>query len=183
MILTRFDPFDRRFLLALWALAVLALLWPIAALADVPGAAVAAPSLVDGFLAALFTPGGLATVAGTLVSILALIGVNTEVRRRRVALAVYHAFHVVEDIDNERNDATLDKAVAGLAAVDRYMVANGWRPLHPGEQLVAEMGFKALNGVAAAQEKLQRAVSSNDALAVAMMNAPREPDTKSPPAP
>jgi hypothetical protein len=69
------------------------------------------------------------------------------VRRRRVALAVFHAFHVVEDIDAELGpeNTKLDKAVAGLKAANDWMLANGWRPLKEAEQERAKLEFKSLN--------------------------------------
>lgn len=90
--------------------------------------------------------------------IIALLGVagfllgSAEVRRRRVALAIYHAFHVVEDVNAEfepgDTGSKLDKVRLGLKAADDWMVANGWRPLKPGEQDVAKLGFRRLNGEA-----------------------------------
>jgi hypothetical protein len=74
-----------------------------------------------------------------------------EVRRRRVALATYHAFHMVEDLVAEcrasgREFPYLNKARAGLAFANEWMRANGWRPLKGGEEDRAQLGFKSLHG-------------------------------------
>lgn len=131
--------------------AILALL-PAVALAQ--AAAPAAPGIGQHLLDLVLSPAGLAMGIGAVGSVLGIIfGVNA-VRRRRVALGVYHAFHVVEDLaaETEGEDA-LDKATAGLKALNEWMVANGWRPLKPGEEVVAKLGFTALNGQTKLAEK------------------------------
>jgi hypothetical protein len=85
------------------------------------------------------------------------------VRRRRIALAAYHAFHVVEDLAAETTTTADDKVAAGLQALDAYLLANGWRPAKAGEQEVAKLEFQALNGEAKAEEK----VRTNAAVAAA----------------
>lgn len=112
-----------------------------------------APSLGAGLLSALLSPGGIAAALAVLGSILGAILGPSEVRRRRVALGAYYAFHIVEDIDGEAQSTTLDKVAEGLKQVDAYFVANGWRPLKPGEQAVAKLQFTALNGQAVAAAK------------------------------
>src|SRR5688572_590680 len=98
-------------------------------------------------LKALLTPANIAIAVSGAVGLLGLLLGGAEVRRRRVALAVYHAFHIVEDIGREKvGDDVFDKAAAGLKAADDYMKANGWRALKPGEQEVALLGFKSLHG-------------------------------------
>lgn len=160
-MLQRLHPADRPFarLVMVGALFVLALLlWPWPAFAE--GAAAApASGLLDGFLAPLLTPQGLASAAGLVGTVLVLLGVNSEVRRRRVALGIFHAFHIIEDIDAERGDSMLDKEVEGLKALDRWMVSNGWRPLKPGEQEVAKLGFQAMNGATKVAEKVTAAAA------------------------
>jgi len=99
-------------------------------------------ALVD----ALLSPTGIVTAIGVIGGVVGLLTGADVIRRRRVAAAVYHAFHVVEDIDTELNSEHLDKVVAGLKAADDWMKANGWRALKPGEQEVAKLEFTALNG-------------------------------------
>lgn len=105
----------------------------------------------------LFSNGGLATVVTVLFSVVGML-ITTEVRRRRVALAVYHAFHIVEDASTELGpNAIIDKVSSGLRAADDYLKANGWRALKPGEQAVAKLGFTSLNGASKLAEKVQAA--------------------------
>lgn len=93
------------------------------------------------------------TILGGLSTLLGFLGLGvylTTDRKRRVALAAFHAFHIVEDIRDEAEKngkpiPTLDKAAEGLAQIDAWMRANGWRPLKTGEGLVAGMIFKSLN--------------------------------------
>lgn len=136
-------------------LALLALL-PAVALAQ--AAAPAAPGIGQHLLDLVLSPAGLAMGVGAIGSVLGLIFGASEVRRRRVALGVYHAFHVVEDAaaETEGTDA-LDKAAAGLKALNEWMVAQGWRPLKPGEEVVAKLGFTALNGQTKVSEKVAAA--------------------------
>ena len=135
--------------------AFLALL-PAVALAQ--AAAPAAPGIGQHLLDLVLSPAGLAMGVGAIGSVLGLIFGASEVRRRRVALGVYHAFHVVEDAsaETEGTDA-LDKAAAGLKALNEWMVAQGWRPLKPGEEVVAKLGFTALNGATKVSEKVAAA--------------------------
>lgn len=122
------------------------------------------PSLGASLLSALLSPGGVAAALAVLGAILGAILGPSEVRRRRVALGAYYAFHIVEDIDKESTNPTLDKVATGLKALDQYFVANGWRPLKPGEQEVAKLQFTALNGQTVAAAK---ATATGVAMAVA----------------
>lgn len=97
-------------------------------------------------LNSLLTPAGIATAVGVLLAGLAFVLGTAEVRRRRVALAVFHAFHIVADLDDELGTTKLDKVREGLKAADEWMRANGWRELKPGEVEVAKLGFRALHG-------------------------------------
>lgn len=83
-------------------------------------------------------------VAGLCLLLGLLLGPSV-VRRRRVALAIFHAFQIVEDLQAEAPSAGLGKAAQGLKAADEWMRANGWRPLHAGEQELAKLTFKSLN--------------------------------------
>lgn len=91
-----------------------------------------------------------------LLLLAALLGTGA-VRRRRVALATYHAFHIVEDLAAEcrasgKEFPYLTKAQAGLAYANEWMKANGWRPLKPGEEERAQLGFKSMHGVQKASD-------------------------------
>lgn len=147
-----------RFLKMLTLSIIAVTLTPLFALAD---AAAAPPSTGSPILTQLtdllFSSGGIATIVTVLFSVVAML-VTSEVRRRQVALAVYHAFHIVEDIAAETpgTDA-LDKVAAGLKSADDYLKANGWRPLKDGEQAVAKLGFTSLNGASKLAEKVQTA--------------------------
>jgi hypothetical protein len=97
---------------------------------------------------AVLSPGGIAALL--LFALASLLGPSA-VRRRRVALAAYHAFNIVEDLAAECRESGKDfpyltKAHAGLAFANEWMVANGWRPLKPGEEGRAQLAFKSLHG-------------------------------------
>lgn len=145
------------------ALLVVALFAFVSLAQDVPAAPVpampvvtqpAVPGFGEMLLGMLLSPSGLGTIATVIGGVLALIFGANEVRRRRVALAVYHAFHVVEDFSAETDTNVDDKIAAGLKALDTYMLSNGWRPLKPGEVELAKMGFTALNGQTKVAEKI-----------------------------
>jgi hypothetical protein len=123
---------------------------------------------MDKLLELILSPSGLVTAVGLVLTGLSFLLGSSEVRRRRVALATYHAFHIVEDMDTERADAKLDKAVEGLKAADDWMKAHGWRPLKPGEQEVAKLGFQALHG----EDKVELA-RATAALTAAAVPSPR----------
>ena len=108
----------------------------------------------------VFSLKGIAALVSLTGAGLGLLAGSHEVRRRRIALGIHHAFNIVEDIDTERGDATLDKAVAGLRALDAWMLANGWRPLKPREQELAKLGFSSIHG-------MQRAVTATAEAALA----------------
>lgn len=122
-------------------------------------------NVMKSLLELALSPTGLATIVGLLLGGVGLLTGTNAIRRRRVALAVYHAFHVVEDLDTELNNTTLDKAVEGLKAADNWLKANGWRELKPGEQELAKLEFTAMNGqmhadIKAQAQALTSAVSS-----------------------
>lgn len=122
-----------RFLVALFSL------FPLAAFAQ---EALPAPSLWS----QLLSPGNVALALGGALTLLGLLLGPSEVRRRRVAKAVYRAFQIVNDVDEERGDAALDKPVAGLKAANEWMKANGWRELTLEEQALARLEFSAMHG-------------------------------------
>jgi len=114
--------------------------------------------LVEHLTAALF--------ASALVAALPFIGgYLSDRRKKQVATAAFHAFHIVEDIRAEcdKNSKAFEyasKVEAGLAQVDKYMVANGWRPLRPGEEALAKLQFSSLNAQDNARKELAAAAAS-----------------------
>lgn len=127
-----------------------------------------APNVGSTLLNMLLSPAGIGGLATLIGGVLALVFGANEVRRRRVAMAVYHAFHVVEDISKETDTDVDDKVAAGLKALDAYMLANGWRALKPGEVELAKLGFSALNGSEKVQTKIQAAAIEAATKAVAV---------------
>lgn len=143
---------------SLMALAVLALvLLPGIALAQIAPTVGPQPSLGQTLLDMLLSPSGIAMLVGAVGSVLGLVLGADVVRRRRVALAAYHAFHIVEDLASETDNKVDDKVAEGLKALDAYLVANGWRPLKPGETEVAKLTFTSLNGSSKLAEKVTAA--------------------------
>lgn len=67
-------------------------------------------------------------------------------RKKHIALAAYHAFHIVEDLAAETDSKAIDKAALGLQQVNRWMLANGWRTLKENEQELVALEFKAIHG-------------------------------------
>lgn len=111
-----------------------------------------APSVGQTILDLVLSPEGIATIVGVGMSLVAALFGNNVVRRRRLALGVYHAFHIVNDLDAELGTGTLDKPTLALEKLNAWMIAHGWRPLKPGEKEVALLEFKSLHG-----EEKQRA--------------------------
>lgn len=160
-------------------LASVLLISAVAPAQDIPAApevlGPAAPTLGSQLLAMVASPAGIGGISAIVATVLGLIFGANEVRRRRVALGVYHAFHIVEDAAAETDgEDALDKVAAGLKAVDQYMVANGWRPLKPGEQVVAKLGFSSMNGKDKIDEKVSAAamIAADEARAAAKANPP-----------
>lgn len=125
------------------------------------------PTLGDKLTALVTSEAGLGTIATIVLGALGGILGTNEIRRRRVALGVYHAFHIVEDLSKETDNTVDDKIAAGLKAADDYLRANGWRALKPGELEVAKLGFQSLNGASKLAEKVAAAaqVTATEALA------------------
>lgn len=98
----------------------------------------------------------LGAIVAALMALAGLVLGPSTIRRRRVALAIYHAYHVVEDVDAELgpDNTTLDKPLAGLKAADEWLKANGWRALEPGEQDLAKLTFKSMNAQSDAKSAL-----------------------------
>ncbi|MCY1043315.1 hypothetical protein OV208_18505 [Corallococcus sp. bb12-1] len=160
-----------------------------AALAAVLTAPVALAQATTGtgssILDALFTPTNMGVALGIIVGAVGLFAGGTWLtaqRKRRIALGAYHAFHVVEDIAAEDPaDNAWDKAAKGLQVLDAWLVAQGWRPLKPGEQELVKLEFKSMHGEQKASEKVQEqalsvalgAIGSTAALATAVPSTPR----------
>lgn len=134
-------------------------------------------SLLEQFL----SPAGVATALGVVLSAVGAIAWFTSRRKRLVALAAYHAFHIVEDVGNEmEGEDGFDKTARYLKELDAFMVANGWRPLKPGEVESAKMQARALHGVEVAKAKVAEAA----AMAAAVPDSKPTPSIRAPfPAP
>lgn len=162
---------DDRQVMMVAHLSPIAPITPHALMAQLPAEAAPAtvskpPSLID----QLLTPGGIATIVTVLGGVLGLLLGPSAVRKRRVALGVYLAYQVVNDIDAERGDEALDKPKEGLRALNDYMTAQGWRPLKPGEKDAALLGFQALHGEEKQRVKVQ---AEAQMLAAKVASSPR----------
>lgn len=95
-------------------------------------------------------PGTIALlVSGALGVVGAVFGGLSAVRKRRVALAVYHGFHIVHDIGEEiEGEDAFDKAARVLDQANEWMVANGWRAIRSGEEDAASLHAISLSGQA-----------------------------------
>ena len=160
--------------LSIRILALLTLCWGSLALAaDTTGAAVA------GFFSGLLTT---EVVGGIVAGVLAVAGgllakvITTSIRRRNVAIAIRHAYAAVEEIArlDERTNA-LDKVSTGLGEVDKWMRANGWRPLTEQEKQVAKLGFTGISG--AEHAAVKAATASHVAAALALEGLPVRPQS------
>jgi hypothetical protein len=99
----------------------------------------------------LFTLPNIAVAATAIVGLLGTIFGGSALRRRRIALATFHAFHIAQDIASETTgEDAFDKLSAALEAADRYMLANGWRPLKDGEKALVSVHVQSLSGQAKA---------------------------------
>lgn len=81
------------------------------------------------------------------------------IRRRNVAWGVHDVFYIFKHLadgvnDGSKLDQGLDLAKVFLQKLDEYMVANGWRPLEPGEQPAAVLKFQSLSGQHLAKAEL-----------------------------
>ena len=136
----------------------------------VPALALAADGsgVVSSILSGLLTDEVIgASIAGLLLVFGGLLTrlVTTAVRRRNVAIAVRHAYAAVEEIARlDERDNALDKVSAGLKELDKYLLANGWRPATEQEQQVARLEFTAISGASHAAVK-----ASTQAIAAAAL--------------
>jgi hypothetical protein len=140
-------------LITLLALAVLLFGCPAWA-QDTAAAAAPGPSLGSKLLE-LLSPGTVGTVLSLVAGAIGGLAFLTARRKKFVALGAYYAFHIVEDIGNEiEGPDGFDKTAEYLKQLDAYMVANGWRPLKPGEQDLAKLTAQALHGAEVAKAKV-----------------------------
>lgn len=103
----------------------------------------------------LADPAHLTMLVGPALGLLGGLSFMSARRRKLVALATYHAYHVVEDLTAQGLlPAGATKVQAGLQAADQWMAANGWRELKPGEQEVAKLSFSAMHGAALLAQKV-----------------------------
>lgn len=120
-----------------------------------------APDVPPSLFERLLSPAAIGTaisVVGGLVAGIAWLSVR---RKKLLALGSYYAFHIVEDIGAELDgEDGFDKTARYLKELDAYMVANGWRPLKPGEVAVAKMQASALHGVEVAKAKVAEAAAT-----------------------
>lgn len=147
-----------RFVLS-YAVLAGALFLPALAHADTGAASSGLASVALSFLLSHLT-------AGTVIAVLGFLGAKflSADRKRQVALAAFHGFHITEDLVAECDKTSkafpyLTKAEAGLKAADDYMKAQGWRPLKAGEQAAAQLTFKSMNAQANAIADVPGAVS------------------------
>lgn len=132
-------------------------------------------SLLEQFL----SPAGVAAALGVVLSVVGGLVWLTTKRKRVVALAAYHAFHIVEDVGNEFDgEDGFDKTARYLRELDAFMVANGWRPLRQGEVSSAKLQAKALHGVEVAKAKVAEAAAAAASTA-AIAAAPTPPQRPS----
>lgn len=114
-----------------------------------------APESIGDRLLGFVSPGGVATLLGIVGSAISGFAFMSTRRKKLVALAAYHAFHIVEDIGLElEGEDGFDKTATYLKKVDEFMLANGWRPLRPGEVDSAKMQASALHGAEVAKAKV-----------------------------
>lgn len=156
------------------ALLLLALvLLPSVALAQ--DVAAPAPSLWQSLLAPFLTPTGIASLVGSIAAIVFGLVKLSAVRKKQIASAVYYGFHAVEDHSATTENTVDDKVAWALGAIDKYMLANGWRPLKPGETDLAKLGLTTLHGEQKAAEKV--AIAAALAPVVAAAKAETSPPT------
>lgn len=108
----------------------------------------AAPTSISGkIFEGLLSPGGMGVVLTTVLSIVGGLLAHNAIWKRRIALAAYHCFHVVEDIaaDDESQNG-IDKAAEFLKQLDGYCAANGWRPLKPADKILAQYQAQSMSG-------------------------------------
>ncbi|MBN8472312.1 hypothetical protein JYJ95_37905 [Corallococcus exiguus] len=116
----------------------------------------ASSSILD----ALLTPTNIAIAVVSVIGLFAGVSWLTDTRKRRIALAVYHAFHAMEDVKAECKASGKDYPFvtiteAALGKANEFMIANGWRPLKPREEASATLQFSSLHGEQKVQERAQ----------------------------
>ncbi len=141
------------------AVAFLILLFATKALAqDAAAAPSVSNSIFDLVKTNFLTPSGLAGLVITIIGIAGKFAWATEKRKRIIALGVKDSFAIVEDIHNELDEGPakdgFDKAARGLQELDKWLVAQGWRPASPQEQQVAALALQAIHGGEIAKAKV-----------------------------
>lgn len=121
----------------------------------------AAPSSILDLLKANFlTP---TTIVSLVISTLGILGSfawASEKRKRILAKGVHLIYGVVETVGGEiEGEDNFDKAARGILELDKWLVANGWRPSSPEEQAVAKMGFTSIAGNEIAKAKVVAAAA------------------------
>ncbi len=108
-----------------------------------------------GILKGFLTPGGVAGALGTVLAIIAGFQWFTGKRKKILATAVYHAFHIVEDVGAMlEGEDNFDKTARFFAAIDAQMIAQGYRELTPGEKALAQLQAQAIHGGEVAKAKV-----------------------------
>jgi hypothetical protein len=118
----------------------------------------AAASPLSGFLENFLTPGGVASALGVVLSLVGGIAWFNQ-RRKRILASVFHrAFQAVEDIaESDEVEDGFDKTARYLKEVDARLLALGWRPATPEEQVLAKQVATELHGSEIAKAKVAAA--------------------------
>lgn len=143
---------------------------------DTAPAAPSVGSVLGSLLSQFLTPTGIASVVGSLAALIFGLVKLSAMRKKQIASAVYYGFHAVEDHSATTENTVDDKVAWALGAIDKYMLANGWRALKPGEAEIAKMGLTTLHGETKVSEKVAVAA------ALAGLGAPVKVES-SPPTP
>ncbi len=99
-------------------------------------------------LLSLLTKENLLIAIPVLLGGLGLLLGTSEVRKRRIALAVFHGYRIARDIADETpGEDAADIVEAALKAADEYMAAHGWRPLKEGELPLAKLQVRSESGL------------------------------------
>jgi hypothetical protein len=94
----------------------------------------------------IFSAGAIQVILGVITSALAVFKILNVVRKKNIATAIYHTYHIVEDIAAaDKSENGIDKTAAALKTIDQWMAAQGWRPLKPGEQALAKMAWSSMH--------------------------------------
>lgn len=135
-------------------------LFSAAVLAQTVSVPAPSPSILDVIKANFLTPTTLVSLVISTLGILGSFAWASEKRKRILAEGVHLTYAVVETVGREIDgDDNFDKAARGILELDKWLVANGWRPSTPEEQAVAKMGFTAIHGNEIAKAKVVAAAA------------------------